>query len=107
MRLAIHEPQLAACAVNYGELPTKPEQIEAIPCPVLGTFGALDRGITPQKVRAFEKAMRKAGKTIHVKIYSGAGHAFENPNNKRGYRPKAAANAWSRMVAFFRRTLKR
>ncbi len=107
LRLAIHEPRLAACAVNYGELPTRSEQIAAIPCPVLGNFGALDRGITPQKVRAFEGAMRKAGKTIDAKIYPGAGHAFENPANKAGYRPEAAADAWSRMLAFFHRTLKR
>jgi carboxymethylenebutenolidase len=40
-----------------------------------------------------------------VKIYDGAGHAFENPNNKDGYRPQAAADAWVRMTAFFKKTL--
>ena len=106
MRLATHEPRLAACAVNYGELPTEPAAIDAIRCPVLGNFGALDPGITPAKVKAFEAAMKRAGKSINVKIYAGASHAFENPNNKTGYRPMAAANAWNRMVAFFNRTLK-
>jgi carboxymethylenebutenolidase len=106
LRLAVHQPRLAACAVNYGELPTNPEQIQAIRCPVLGNFGALDPGITPAKVRAFEAAMKQAGKSINAKIYPGASHAFENPNNKTGYRPEAAENAWRRMVAFFDRTLK-
>ncbi len=106
LRLAVRQPRLAACAVNYGELPTKPEEIQAIRCPVLGNFGALDPGITPAKVRAFEGAMKQAGKSINVKIYSGASHAFENPNNKTGYRPEAAADAWNRMVTFFDKTLR-
>lgn len=106
LRLAVHQPRLAASAVNYGTLPTSAAAIEAIHCPVLGNFGELDRGITPAKVHAFQAAMKKAGKSINVKIYPGAGHAFENPANKRGYRAAAAANAWERMVAFFNRTLK-
>ena len=106
LRLATQEPTLAACAVNYGELPTDAASIRAIRCPVLGNFGALDPEITPAKVRAFETAMRADGKSINAKIYPGASHAFENPNNKTGYRPQAAADAWSRMVAFFDHTLK-
>jgi carboxymethylenebutenolidase len=105
LQLAIHQPKLAACIVNYGALPTDAADIEAIRCPVLGNFAALDRGITPEKVRAFEAAMKKAGKLIDVKIYEGANHAFENPHNKTGYRPEAAADAWQRMAAFFHRTL--
>ncbi len=105
LRLATREPRLAACAVNYGELPTSASAIAAIRCPVLGNFGALDRGITPEKVRAFEAAMKQAGKPFDAKIYPDANHAFENPGNKTGYRPEDAADAWSRMLAFFQRTL--
>jgi carboxymethylenebutenolidase len=106
IQLAVHEPQLAGCAVNYGSLPTDPTDIQQIKAPVLGNFGALDRGITPDSVHAFEKAMQAAGKTIDAKIYDGAGHAFENPNNRGGYRAEAAADAWARMLAFFGKTLK-
>jgi carboxymethylenebutenolidase len=105
IKLAMSEPKLAACAVNYGSLPTEAASIAKIKAPVLGNFGADDRGITPDSVRAFDAAMKTAGKPVDVKIYDGAGHAFENPNNKDGYRPQAAADAWSRMDAFFKRTL--
>lgn len=105
IKLAVNEPKLAACAVNYGPLPTDPANVARIKSPVLGNFGADDRGITPDSVRAFDSAMKAAGKPIDVKIYDGAGHAFENPNNKDGYRPQAAADAWSRMDAFFKKTL--
>jgi carboxymethylenebutenolidase len=106
LRLAIHEPRLAASAINYGELTTDPAAIRAIRCPVLGNFGAEDQVIPPAKVRAFEAAMKKAGKSIDVKIYPGAGHAFETSTEKDRYRPKATADAWQRMIAFFGRTLK-
>jgi carboxymethylenebutenolidase len=106
LQLAVHEPKLAACVVNYGAMPTDSADIQKIRGPVLGNFGAEDHGIPPDAVRAFEKSMQDAGKTIDVKIYDGAGHAFENPNNKSGYRPDAAADAWARMVGFFSRTLK-
>lgn len=105
LRLAIHEPRLAACAINYGELTTDPVALGKIRCPVLGNFGADDTVIPPAKVRAFEAAMKKAGKALNVKIYPGAGHAFETSNEPKRYRPKASADAWRRMIAFFHRTL--
>ena len=105
LRLATHEPRLAACAINYGERTTDPEAIGAIRCPVLGNFGAEDQVIPPAKVRAFEAAMKKAGKSVDVKIYAGAGHAFETSTDKDRYRPQASADAWERVIGFFHRTL--
>lgn len=106
LQLAVNEPKLAACVVNYGAMPTDPQDIQKIQAPVLGNFGADDRGILPSAVQAFEKAMKAAQKSIDVKIYEGAGHAFENPNNKLGYREGAAEDAGARTLAFFNRTLK-
>lgn len=106
IKLAMNEPKLAACIVNYGSLPTEPSSIEKIHAPVLGNFGADDRGITPDSVHAFEAAMKAAGKSVNVKIYEGAGHAFQNPNNKAGYRPEATADAWARMTTFLKKTLR-
>jgi carboxymethylenebutenolidase len=105
LQLAIHTPRLAACVVNYGSLPTDPNDIQQILAPVLGNFGAEDRGITPADVTAFEKTMKAMNRRIDVKIYDGAGHGFENPNNTTGYRPEAAADAWSRTLAFLHKAL--
>jgi carboxymethylenebutenolidase len=91
--------------VNYGPLPTDPANIAKVQGPVLGNFGADDKGITPDSVHAFEAAMKAAGKSVDVKIYDGAGHAFENPNNKDGYRPAATEDASKRMTAFLKKTL--
>src|SRR5262249_183979 len=50
IQFAAHEPRLKACVVNYGALPTDPGDLQNIGAAVLGNFGALDRGITPEDV---------------------------------------------------------
>jgi carboxymethylenebutenolidase len=105
LQFAIHQPRLGACVVNYGSLPTDPNDIQQILAPVLGNFGADDKGITPADVQAFDKTMKGLNRRIDVKIYPGAGHAFENPNNTNGYRPEAAADAWKRTLSFLHNAL--
>jgi carboxymethylenebutenolidase len=106
IKLAEDQPKLAAFVVNYGSLPTDPAIIAKIQAPMLGNFGAEDKGIPPESVRTFEGAMKSAGKTEDIKIYDGAGHAFQNPDNKSGYRPEATADADKRIDAFFAKYLK-
>jgi carboxymethylenebutenolidase len=105
IKLAVDQPKLAACVVNYGWLPSEPALIAKIKAPVQGNFGADDQGIPVKDVRAFEAAMKADGKVADIKIYDGAGHAFENPNNKQGYRPEAAADAGQRISSFFQKYL--
>ncbi len=108
LKLATEEPSLAAVVAYYGAPPTDAAAIARIKAPVLGNFGAEDTGPSPEQVKAFEAAMKKAGKSVDVKIYPGAGHAFANVNNPwKGYREEAAKDAWSRTTAFFGRHLKR
>ena len=105
IKLAENQPKLAAFVVNYGSLPTDPAIIANIKAPMLGNFGADDKGIPPESVRAFEGAMKSAGKNEDIKIYDGAGHAFQNPNNKDGYRPEATKDADQRIDTFFAKYL--
>jgi len=104
--VALEEPTLAATVINYGHLATDTDAMKKINAPILGLFGAQDRGITPDDVHKFEASMKQLGKKIDVKIYDDAGHAFENPGNKDGYRPADAADAWKRTVDFLAATLK-
>jgi carboxymethylenebutenolidase len=106
VQLAVHEPRLRICVVNYGALPTDPGDLQNIGAPILGNFGADDKGITPDDVKAFEKAMSKLKKVVSLKIYDNAGHGFENPNNTAAYRPEAAADAWGRTLAFLKATMR-
>jgi len=105
--VALQEPTLAAVVINYGHLATDAEALKNINAPILGLFGAQDRGITPDDVHKFEAALKQLGKKVEIKIYDDAGHAFENPNNKDGYREGDAADASKRTVEFFATTLKK
>jgi carboxymethylenebutenolidase len=105
--LAIADPTLAADVINYGHLATDPARLQQIHAPILGLFGAQDKGIPPADVQKFEQDLKQMGKKIDVTIYPDAGHAFENPNNKAGYRPADTADAWNRTVEFLAATLKK
>jgi carboxymethylenebutenolidase len=107
--VALDEPTLAADVINYGHLVTDSAEIKKINAPILGLFGGLDQGITPDDVHKFEAAMKQQGKKVEIKIYDDAGHAFENPDNKNtpGYRPPDAADAWQRTITFLAEYLKK
>jgi carboxymethylenebutenolidase len=104
---ALAEPGLAAAVIHYGHLATDSEQLKKIQAPISGVFGGQDRGITPDDVKKFQQQMEKLGKKIEIKIYPDAGHAFENPNNKQGYRAEDAADSWQRTITFLAATLKK
>ena len=105
--VALQEPTLAASVINYGHLATDTDALKKINAPILGLFGAQDRGIPPADVKKFGATLDQLGKKIDIKIYDDAGHAFENPNNKEGYREADAADAWKRTVDFLSSTLKK
>lgn len=105
--VALEEPTLAADVINYGHLATDEASLQKIHAPILGIFGGQDRGIPVDDVKKFEQQLKSLGKDVEIHIYPDAGHAFENPNNKSGYRAEDAADAWNRIIAFFARTLKK
>jgi carboxymethylenebutenolidase len=105
LELAVAEPRLKAMVMNYGKLVSAPEKIAAIHAAVLGNFAGQDRGIAATDVRAFADALKAAHKDADIKIYDSAKHAFMNPTNKDTYDPGATEDAWSRIDAFYARTL--
>jgi carboxymethylenebutenolidase len=102
-QLATHTADLSGAVIFYGRTPV--ELVAQVSCPLLGNFGELDNGIPPEKVREFEAALKKAGKTADIKIYAGAKHGFFNDTRPEAYNPEAAADAWNRTLSFFRERL--
>jgi carboxymethylenebutenolidase len=105
LNLALADPKLTVAVINYGHLATDPANLSKINAKVLGLFGAQDRGITPDDVHAFEAGMKKAGKSVEVKIYDDTGHGFQNPVNS-DYNAKDTADAWQRITTFLDKNLK-
>jgi carboxymethylenebutenolidase len=100
LALGIEEPRLGAVVINYGRLVTDPATIAKIKSPVQGNFGATDKGIPAEDVRAFGKALSATNPAVDFMVFDGAGHAFMNPNNKSGYVAASAEKAWKRIDAF-------
>jgi carboxymethylenebutenolidase len=104
--LAIADPKLKAVVINYGHLASDQATLQKINAAVLGIFGGLDKGIPPADVNKFEADLKALGKPVQIKIFPDAGHAFENPNNKQGYRADDAKQAWELTTSFLAKNLK-
>src|SRR5436305_4994146 len=102
-QIATHTKDLAGAAIFYGRTPV--ELVPQVSCPLLCSFGALDTGIPPEKVKEFEEALKKAGKQADIKVYEGAKHGFFNNTRPEAYNAEAAADAWQRVLKFFHERL--
>ncbi|MDR3749703.1 MAG: dienelactone hydrolase family protein [Acidobacteriota bacterium] len=98
--LAINDPLLRVAVINYGHLATDDANLKKIHAAILGIFGGQDRGIPVADVQKFESQLNKLGKTVEIHIFPDAGHGFQNPNNKQGYRAEDTAQAQKFTVAF-------
>lgn len=103
-QIATHTKDLAGAVIFYGRTPI--ELVPQVSCPLLCSFGSLDTGIPPEKVKEFEEALKKAGKQADIKIYEGAKHGFFNDTRPEAYNAEAAADAWQRTLKFFSERLK-
>ena len=101
LRTALAFPdKVDATVIYYGRLTTDKAELEALSSPVLGIFGALDKGIPVETVREFEAALKALDKEAAIHIYEDADHAFANPSGTR-YNEVAAEDAWVKTLAFF------
>jgi carboxymethylenebutenolidase len=102
-----------AVSVNYGFLPKNVDEIMADACPVVASYGALDRPLRSAPAK-LETALTKAGVVHDVKQYQKAGHSFLNDEEggprwlrpllratHSGPEPESAADGWRRIEAFF------
>ena len=104
--------EFAAASVNYGEVPKDAAERLAGACPIVGSYGARDRGLRGRAER-LERALSTANITHDVKEYGAAGHGFLNRFNAGplltpllriggiGYHHPSAEDAWRRILAFF------
>ncbi len=108
---AAHNPGLKAAVSWYGPIdrprtdlqPKYPIDLAAdLKCPVLGLYGALDKGISVESVNRMADACKAAGKTCEFKIYPDAGHAF-NADYRPSYVEADAKDAWGLMLAWFKK----
>ena len=100
----------AGVSTNYGAVPKK-ERLAGV-CPVVGSYGALDRTFAKQGER-LERYLEELGVPHDVKIYEGTGHSFMTAGGgpsllqklpsplHPGYSAAEAEDAWQRVYRFF------
>jgi carboxymethylenebutenolidase len=104
-------PDIAAASPYYGPLraagPTNIaplEHVAKIKAPVQGHYGATDMNPRPDDVRDFYAKLKETNPHGEFFLYEGAGHAFHS-YNRPSFHAEAAATAWSRTLAFFKKHL--
>lgn len=111
--MASHSPPVTAGVAWYGRLkrpansadprPFPIDSIGAMKAPVLGLYGALDKGIPVADVEEMRQALKAAKKKDYeIVVYEDADHGF-NADYRPTYNEKAAKDAWARMLAWFKK----
>ncbi|MCB9760143.1 MAG: dienelactone hydrolase family protein [Alphaproteobacteria bacterium] len=106
-----------AASVNYGMVPKDAETFLAAACPIVGSFGGLDRSLLSSAER-LEEVLTTHGIPHDVKIYPEATHAFMNDHvpeevprwmlkadrlfGPTGHHAASAQDARARILRFFR-----
>jgi carboxymethylenebutenolidase len=99
---AIASPDIKAAVPYYGPL-RLPDPLSKTNAAVLAIYGGNDTRITSQAPNAEEK-LKAPGKTVEIKVYPGANHAFFNDTGT-SYNAEAASQAWPATLAWFRKYL--
>ena len=100
--LATQLPELNAAVPFYGNV-APAEQAARIKAELLLVFADNDERINAGWP-AYEAALKQAGVKHQAHVYPGTQHGFNNDTTPR-FDEKAAALAWGRTIAFFRRAL--
>lgn len=106
----------AAASINYGPLPSDPEEELRTACPIVGSYGAKD-GTLKGAVARLEEVLTKLDIPHDIKEYPHAGHSFQNNHDINempllirfisylfkvdGYNAEATMDARRRIIAFF------
>lgn len=102
LNLAVNDPKLNAAVSYYGNAPKK--GIEKINAAILMNYAEKDPKRT-KSVKPFAAALKKMGKPHDLYFYPGTKHAFNNDARPARYHKAAAALAWKRTIAYFKKYL--
>ena len=103
---ASHNPKVGACVVFYGGHPNVKPDLASLEAPVLGIYAGQDTFVTPEVVMELDRQLTALGKRHEFHTYAKAQHAFFNDDRSEVYDAAAAADAWTKTLAFLGRELR-
>ena len=105
LKASLNDPKdVSVTVMFYGHPIDDVARLKTLRGPLLGIWGNLDKGIPPQAVAEFDKALTEAGVKHEFHAYD-AGHGFANPSSG-AYKTDAAKDAWQKTRAFLRKSLR-
>ena len=103
LRAACEFDTLKAAAPFYGDIPDE-KVLAKLKVPTLFIAGERDAWINPEKVNQLRMAAKKHNLPVEIVSYD-ADHAFFNDTRPQVYDAEAAADAWQKVLDFFRKHL--
>lgn len=91
--------------VSYYGFPPQADLVANIKVPGRLFFGEREETFSVANAQAFTDAQEQKGIDTELVQYPGAGHAFFNDTRTTVYRADAAADTWTRTLAFFTQQL--
>ena len=90
---------------SWGDGPPPLQRLRNIRCPVIGFFGDKDAHPSPEIVNQIDAELTKHGVKHDFHRYPNVGHGFQNPARVTPEERHAAADSWSKTLAFLRKVL--
>ncbi|HTL61251.1 MAG TPA: dienelactone hydrolase family protein [Nitrospira sp.] len=105
MRFASHRKRLRAAVSYYGRLIQPDTVLKDVFCPVLYHHAEQDPWVSVQAVDRLRQSAQEYKKTVEIRTYAGAPHAFSNESRADAYREEMAAEAWTATALFLKQHL--
>jgi len=108
---AAHNKDLKAGVAWYGRLtgtktdlqPQYPLDVAtSLKAPVLGLYGALDKGIPVETVEQMREALKKANQPSEIIVYPETEHGFY-ADYRKSYKKSSADDGWKRLQEWFKK----
>jgi carboxymethylenebutenolidase len=109
---AAHNPKLKAGAAWYGRLvgqsnplqPKSPTELaDKVKAPILGLYGAKDKGIPLESIDGMRTALNAAGNTkCEIIVYPDSEHGF-HADYRPSYNEKDAKDGFTKLLAWFKK----
>jgi carboxymethylenebutenolidase len=96
---SLHNPDIAATGIFYGNVGVETSELTKLSGPVLGIFGEEDTSIPLEEVRTFEVGLGQANIENQITIYPDKGHAFVKSVEEIARDP-AQQQAWNEFLEF-------
>lgn len=100
-RTCMVNPDIKAGVAWYGRLEKLIPRAAEVKTPVLGLYGALDKGIPQTEVAAMRAGLAKAHAKAEIIVYPDAEHGF-HADYRPSYNERDAKDGWQRLLAHFK-----